>query len=770
MADVFVSYARADMARVKPLVRLIERQGWSVFWDTNLVPGDQWRHHLLQELQSCAACVVVWSLNSVRSEWVVEESALAQARKILVPVMIDPIDIPLGFRSVQAANLSGWQPDDSSHDQAELIIARLRLLIERTEPAVPISTTLSRAGYDFDLRALQAASDQVGSRELMDRYDFSKPNSSDPSRAVGLDAGGAVWIDFAADMGGKTEPGFTLAHLMASDSLDVAPAGRLEHGSIFITTDGLAPANVSGFDYEIALRQKLETGALAQSAPRKLFAIPGPYENPFGRHFTGHLRRVIREFLLIPNQGSALAGFDALFCGARQGLGARIGPWECPQHRSYWALRLPHDWLLFGLDLPNGSIDDAQLNYFERIADRTSREDSIIICLSEAPWLERRPTEVAARTFAKVTSVAQKNGAKVGALLAGGAHFYSRYQSKQGIQFITSGGATGGLHPTHFLERKPTVAFDARQQPGAKPKREQIKLTRKAAWPSRWRSRLISLRRLTYPFSNYRFAVAMGIVYWVMIWLFASTPFEGSDPQRYRTVGDVLNLDPSFHWFPDLILLVPLAAAANTLFSASLVLLWLTLYYYVDQRLGRAARVSLATLHWFCHVTAMIGLYFVMSVSTVWIIEWLWPQLSAGLQSIELKTNNEVRELFRAIVLFPLFVIFIGGIAPGLVWGMYLFLSGLLLRAHRLEAFESLDILDYKTFLRIRLSRDEATIYPIGIKSVLSPRELRRSETAAPGNAAAAVPAHRLRPILIEEPVVIRKALPVAEGHVCSGP
>jgi adenylate cyclase len=33
MADIFVSYARADKARVAPLVDALETRGWSVWWD-----------------------------------------------------------------------------------------------------------------------------------------------------------------------------------------------------------------------------------------------------------------------------------------------------------------------------------------------------------------------------------------------------------------------------------------------------------------------------------------------------------------------------------------------------------------------------------------------------------------------------------------------------------------------------------------------------------------------------------------------------------------
>ena len=53
MADIFVSYARADKARVAPLVAALERQGWSVWWDPAIVPGQHGldsRVHLLDLL------------------------------------------------------------------------------------------------------------------------------------------------------------------------------------------------------------------------------------------------------------------------------------------------------------------------------------------------------------------------------------------------------------------------------------------------------------------------------------------------------------------------------------------------------------------------------------------------------------------------------------------------------------------------------------------------------------------------------------------------
>jgi hypothetical protein len=58
MAEIFVSYAREDRARTKPLVEVLEREGFEVFWDRELVPGPSFRQVLADRLAE-ARCVVV---------------------------------------------------------------------------------------------------------------------------------------------------------------------------------------------------------------------------------------------------------------------------------------------------------------------------------------------------------------------------------------------------------------------------------------------------------------------------------------------------------------------------------------------------------------------------------------------------------------------------------------------------------------------------------------------------------------------------------------
>jgi TIR domain-containing protein len=108
VSDIFISYASADRLRVKPLVDALQQRGWSVWWDRKIPTGKTWREVLDAALSSARCVIVLWSRDSIISEWVLEEIEDAKRRKLLFPVLIDHVTIPLGFRAIQAANLVGW--------------------------------------------------------------------------------------------------------------------------------------------------------------------------------------------------------------------------------------------------------------------------------------------------------------------------------------------------------------------------------------------------------------------------------------------------------------------------------------------------------------------------------------------------------------------------------------------------------------------------------------------------------------------------------------
>ena len=105
MADIFLSYAKEDLNRAKVLVKILERRGWSVWWDVKLLVGTRFDLDLAVELREAKCVVVLWSNHSVQSLWVRDEANTGVERRILIPALIDQVDIPLGFRSIETAKL-----------------------------------------------------------------------------------------------------------------------------------------------------------------------------------------------------------------------------------------------------------------------------------------------------------------------------------------------------------------------------------------------------------------------------------------------------------------------------------------------------------------------------------------------------------------------------------------------------------------------------------------------------------------------------------------
>ena len=130
MSDVFISYKREDEARVARLAKALESAGFDVWWDRGLPGGESWRANIEAALESARCVVAVWSKASVAKEghFVRDEAGRAMARRQLVPVFIDRVDLPLGFGEVQAIDLSGWRgrPNDPAiHDVVEACKAKL---------------------------------------------------------------------------------------------------------------------------------------------------------------------------------------------------------------------------------------------------------------------------------------------------------------------------------------------------------------------------------------------------------------------------------------------------------------------------------------------------------------------------------------------------------------------------------------------------------------------------------------------------------------------
>lgn len=139
-ADIFLSYAREDETRVQPLADVLAQHGWSVFWDRRIPAGKTWRSHIGQGLADAHCVIVAWSPHSIGSRWVTEEADDGQKRGILIPVLLDAVEPPIGFRSIQAADLTAWQPGRPSRRFEQLLDDVKSVLQGAQQPPTPAKT------------------------------------------------------------------------------------------------------------------------------------------------------------------------------------------------------------------------------------------------------------------------------------------------------------------------------------------------------------------------------------------------------------------------------------------------------------------------------------------------------------------------------------------------------------------------------------------------------------------------------------------------------
>jgi hypothetical protein len=554
----------------------------------------------------------------------------------------------------------------------QLRLGRLPKMVSWYDPRllarVGIRTIVSSVfGQYADQRLMQAVTDPADDREIGRRYDYGDPKAPDPHRRIAADESGAFWIDYVADVGDGFEPTYTLAYLLAQDALDVSGAGSLRHGEILIMGGDQCYPQATREEYKRRLLLPFGWAFSMREPERKLFAIPGNHDWYDG-----------------------LNAFDSLFCSSRDRLsdakGNVIGGWQCQQHRSYWAIRLPHNWWIWGADIQFSKyLDTPQVNYFDAMARQMQPGDNLIICLAQPSWmiadLQGLDEE---ENFFKITSIARARGAHVAAVIAGDWHNYNRYYAHElDVHFITAGGGGAFLHPTHVLKNNIQVRWPERADtgedaapvgPGAgvQARAYDIRLKRHAraagspveqaaqdvqdaleplqptklgrrnmplrpqapkCYPSKARSYLLSLRNLLFPFYNPAFAVGIGILYWLITW-----EFQTLVPRYGISAGKIDDLGvgtPLFSVLPYTPLYLVQAMIASIGLAAMLGGLYAALVWYVDatERPGLrryATKFLVGSAHFLAHVTAM----FALSLAVVSLNNRITPPIERQLDAL----------------------------------------------------------------------------------------------------------------------------------------
>ncbi|MEL6258205.1 MAG: toll/interleukin-1 receptor domain-containing protein, partial [Pseudomonadota bacterium] len=108
MADVFISYKREDRETAEKLSRALTAMGFSVWWDFELLSGENYRHVIRAVIDQAAACIVLWSPKAVESRFVVDEATHADKTDKLLPAFIAPCEPPFGFGGLHGEDLTTW--------------------------------------------------------------------------------------------------------------------------------------------------------------------------------------------------------------------------------------------------------------------------------------------------------------------------------------------------------------------------------------------------------------------------------------------------------------------------------------------------------------------------------------------------------------------------------------------------------------------------------------------------------------------------------------
>lgn len=537
------------------------------------------------------------------------------------------------------------------------------------------------------------------------------PSAIEPNLDYSLESVDSdFWLDFMADTGDGWNSTYAVARLLAEPDLKVRGTNEpLPRGRILVMGgDEVYPtASRDGYrDRIVAPFSEASVGKFDPQNPPHLYAVPGNHDWYDG-----------------------LLAFLGLFCRRRDASawadarpGRGLGGWITQQTRSYFALKLPHGWWLWGADIQlTGYIDQPQIDFFSHVAREWMEPGSrLILCTGQPSWayVDVNEPEPQFTNFSYLESLAglARKKHQLCAVLTGDSHHYSRFLEGD-RHYITSGGGGAFLHPTHQLEDKtfkwpyppPGVEPVAGKKYHRRFRLVRDEHTRQATvFPDHKTSRRLAWRNLIFAALNWQYTATVAILYAFFTWLVsAQGAYFGTSLQA------ALAPEP----------LPPFVGSVQTYLSLALISPWPTALI----------------------LTSIAGYYYLADFPSYWrlVIGLLHGTIQAAV--VLIATCLLARWLpTMPVALFIVAAGLAGGVLSATTLGVYLLLSLNKFGKHWDEAFSALRIQDYKSFLRLRIGPDgRLKIYPIGLKSV--PREPEKGQLRKPP----------LHPHLIEGPIEI---------------
>jgi hypothetical protein len=312
--------------------------------------------------------------------------------------------------------LGGRSPGDKRDEREELGFVRQPAvrwlspgLLARSGVEVVVSGTFGRFA---DKRELQ--------REPQDGLDCSRADE--------------LWVDYLSDTGDGWDATYTMAWLLAQESLDF-DGEQLPRAKVLLLGGDQVYPSAEPTAYEDRFIGPFSAALPANPAvvdKPELYALPGNHDWYDG-----------------------LVSFLRVFCTGDK----RIGDWTTRQRRSYFAVKMPHDWWVWAVDIQLDTyLDDGQLEYFR--AQPVKSGDKIILMTAKPAWIKALPGRVEPPSWRYLSffeeRVVRASGGRLVVTITGDIHHYARYepagaQAAEAPTRLTAGGGGAYLSGTHTL-------------------------------------------------------------------------------------------------------------------------------------------------------------------------------------------------------------------------------------------------------------------------------------------------------------------------------
>lgn len=245
MADIFISYASEDRNRVRPIAEALMSRGFNVWWDRSLAAGQDYTAIIEKELKNAKAVIVVWTRSSSASTFVRDEAGRARDEGRLVPIMLDRVDIPLGFGAFQAEDFTNWN-GGANAPQMKLLEEVLKAKLSgRDVNVAEIERRRRRLGARIRLVSVLTVIALIIGIAAGGRYIFAPPDTEVTQEDLR-----AELLRLLAEGQLTPEQAITLAELLETGAL-----GETQSAS---NVDGAAPAP--------SAEARLDDGAVTQAS------------------------------------------------------------------------------------------------------------------------------------------------------------------------------------------------------------------------------------------------------------------------------------------------------------------------------------------------------------------------------------------------------------------------------------------------------------------------------------------------------------------------